>query len=673
MGTVSTGFADSPSSDPLSNWYIRNPVTLTENLDGVAYGNGTFVAVGECGGILSSPDGITWTDTTPQQIIAFSKIVFGNGIFVAVGGGIMTSPDGISWTQQTLRPSGVQGPILTIAFGNGIFVLVEAENPADSFIWTSTDGITWVQRTGGVGAVLNAAAYGNGIFVIAGVNSTASAADSKILTSNDNGQTWTAREGAETVRWTLSYSSGTPMQDACLLFYGKQMTFGNGMFIAIPDAFDSPLTSGSAFFITSYDGITLSEITLATSLSTYDPINSLVYGNGTFVAIGEEGIILTSADGAVWTARTSGVINQLRDVAFGNGTFVAVGYNGTIIQSDSIGPGANFHNGATGPNAWTFSQGLAAVLVGGSRWGFINSAGRMVFNPVFNDALSFSQGWAPVESGTVWSFMNKNGKALTISPSQAVTETHIFSGGYAAINVAATGSSSQWGFVNTNGKVAIEPQFDDVRDFSGGFAAVKIGDKVGFINTNGSFILNPQYDDALDFSEKLAPVVIGDKWVYINDGGQQISQTFDGAQNFSGGLAAVETTGKWGFINTAGQIVITPQFDDAQSFSQGLAAVETGGQWGFVNNVGQMVITPQFNDAQPFSQNEKLAAVKVNGLWGFIDQTGQTVISPQFDDALGFSQGLAAIKTGGEVGFINQQGQMVIKPQFEMPGSFQKN
>ena len=41
-----------------TTWTLRN---LGNSLNGVAYGNGLFVAVGEDGAILTSPDGVGWT------------------------------------------------------------------------------------------------------------------------------------------------------------------------------------------------------------------------------------------------------------------------------------------------------------------------------------------------------------------------------------------------------------------------------------------------------------------------------------------------------------------------------------------------------------------------------------------------------------------------------------
>ena len=64
-----------------------------------------------------------------------------------------------------------------------------------------------------------------------------------------------------------------------------------------------------------------------------------------FVAVGEQGTILTSADGTTWTSVNSithtydngtTVIYQLNDVTYGNGTFVVVSPNGLILTSTDV-------------------------------------------------------------------------------------------------------------------------------------------------------------------------------------------------------------------------------------------------------------------------------------------------------------------------------------------------
>ena len=61
--------------------------------------------------------------------------------------------------------------------------------------------------------------------------------------------------------------------------------------------------------------------------------DSTTTSSGLFVAVGDNGTILTSSDGTAWTSRTSGTSNGLYNIFYGNSTFVAVGHSGTILTS----------------------------------------------------------------------------------------------------------------------------------------------------------------------------------------------------------------------------------------------------------------------------------------------------------------------------------------------------
>ena len=60
----------------------------------MAYGDGLFVAVGERGIILASPDGVSWTLRNSGTSRDIYGVVYAKGLFVAVGerGTILTSP-----------------------------------------------------------------------------------------------------------------------------------------------------------------------------------------------------------------------------------------------------------------------------------------------------------------------------------------------------------------------------------------------------------------------------------------------------------------------------------------------------------------------------------------------------------------------------------------------------
>ena len=51
-------------ADPLDYWQLRNPTLQGSYLSSVTHGNGSFVAVGLSGAILTSHDSAVWTNRT---------------------------------------------------------------------------------------------------------------------------------------------------------------------------------------------------------------------------------------------------------------------------------------------------------------------------------------------------------------------------------------------------------------------------------------------------------------------------------------------------------------------------------------------------------------------------------------------------------------------------------
>src|SRR6185312_5546951 len=64
-----------------------------------------------------------------------------------------------------------------------------------------------------------------------------------------------------------------------------------------------------------------------------DTMNSICFGDGKFVAVGDGGVVHTSIDATTWDAGQRLVVSALNRVAFLNGEFIAVGGSGTILTS----------------------------------------------------------------------------------------------------------------------------------------------------------------------------------------------------------------------------------------------------------------------------------------------------------------------------------------------------
>ena len=152
--------------------------------EGVAWGNGIFVAVASAMGtagydVATSADGETWTGGNMPGSREWRQVQFGGGQFVAIaadtGAGntsaIATSPDGVTWTSRT-TPSLSGGGWNSLAYGNGIWVaLANSASGFDTAMYSLDAGVTWTIEQSDIDSVSWwDIAYGDGRFVAVGSN-----------------------------------------------------------------------------------------------------------------------------------------------------------------------------------------------------------------------------------------------------------------------------------------------------------------------------------------------------------------------------------------------------------------------------------------------------------------------------------------------------------------------
>lgn len=187
------------STDNGVTWTTQN-LGILGSFEGVTWGNGVFVAVGEdsyattSSVVASSPDGLAWTVHDPGTDLDFLDVTFGNGTFVAVNGGpnVYTSPDGASWTERT---NAAPGGLRAVLFANGMFA------GGANTMYTSTDGITWTMTDTVVGAV-NGIAHGAGTWL--------AVSDGGYIHSSTDGASWTQRSSPTFYKlWDVAFGADT--------------------------------------------------------------------------------------------------------------------------------------------------------------------------------------------------------------------------------------------------------------------------------------------------------------------------------------------------------------------------------------------------------------------------------------------------------------------------------
>jgi hypothetical protein len=243
------------------------------------------------------------------------------------------------------------------------------------------------------------------------------------------------------------------------------------------------------------------------------------------------------------------------------------------------------------------------------------------------------------------------------------------------------------GYIDHEGKLVIDPVFNQGTLFAEGTAAVQVnGGRWGVIDASGSFVIQPELWNWCRFQDGLAPLATKKgKWGVIDKTGEfVINPIYDYIGPFENGRALVRTgeerEARFGFIDRAGAEAIPLKFHKARHFSEGLAAVKVANLWGYVLPSGLFQITPRFDgtgkarrypDMRAGSFSDGLAPVWAHqDHYRFIDTSGSFAFEGGFDEANGFSEGRALIKQGNRFGFIDKDGRTVIECRFTLARNF---
>lgn len=280
----------------LDTWQVRNPQPTLRVLRAVAYGNDTFVAVGEEGTVLTSNDGIEWNPQPQPTTNIFYAIVYAEGRFVAASGlgfqgAFLTSTDGTNWVTTQVVSEGLR----SVTYGRGLFMAGGSLGK----VFQSYDGTNWTER-----AVSGAGGF-DVIVTFCG--------DYFIACPSSDGTTTGAVYSSDGTNWFLPSSAQRP---------GYAVAFGNGVFASANSINAVVVAARPTFWALRQTGLPSVRV------------NDMSFDSGMFVAVGSSGLIATSPDGTNWTVRASGVDQSLRGVAAGNGRWVAVGNGGMLLSSE---------------------------------------------------------------------------------------------------------------------------------------------------------------------------------------------------------------------------------------------------------------------------------------------------------------------------------------------------
>lgn len=159
-------------------------------------------------------------------------------------------------------------------------------------------------------------------------------------------------------------------------------------------------------------------------------------------------------------------------------------------------------------------------------------------------------------------------------------------------------------------------------------AIIEEDEKYGFINENGIIVIEPQYDFACNFKNGFAAITIEEDIYdeYVPEIDEYIG---------------IKYGGKWGLINTTGEYVLSPKYDKLIVVKNGFIIFSVGGKldtvnhkvvgskWGLMNNKMEIIIDKKYSSLT-LLENGLVRAGIVDGSgikYGLLTTNGKEITS----------------------------------------------
>lgn len=191
------------------NWSIRS-YGVHSDLRAVTWAGNRYVAVGDSGMILTSPDGLVWSATRLNNPdLRLQGIAWTGTTLVAVGRGqgdsgvIYSSANGVLWTLRAKVPHSLNA----VALGGTDTTRIVAVGEGGAVL-TSLDGSVWTPTASATSTGLSSVAWIGTKFLAVG-KGYRPMADHGVILSSENGVAWSLQAD--------SSSSGSPAHAASLI------------------------------------------------------------------------------------------------------------------------------------------------------------------------------------------------------------------------------------------------------------------------------------------------------------------------------------------------------------------------------------------------------------------------------------------------------------------------
>tara|TARA_R110002050_G_scaffold141251_2_gene266344 strand:+ start:46955 stop:49051 length:2097 start_codon:yes stop_codon:yes gene_type:complete len=325
----------------------------------------------------------------------------------------------------------------------------------------------------------------------------------------------------------------------------------------------------------------------------------------------------------------------------------------------------------------------------GNVWGYVDTNGVWKIKPKFNWVSSFSEGKALVGFFGMAVFIDKHG----------VVDRHMFEDARSfSNNLAVVESGGKMGVMNYLGDTIVPIMYDEIGAYSQGLIYAGLNGKFGYFDENGIEKIPFIYESAFDFKnnkgivkkdgfygivnetgELLLPTIYewlipdsnqcvakyGDKYGMLSFSGDTLMPfDYDAISAFSSKRAIAVIGDKYQYINEKGKVAINEKFDfnettlNYSAFKNGYARIKSKGKAGIIDVNGKRVYPAIFADVGYYDLD--LTPINKTGLWGFANVDIKLTIPYKYTYAYNFEQGFAVVENDSSKALINTNDEIII-------------
>ena len=269
----------------------------------------------------------------------------------------------------------------------------------------------------------------------------------------------------------------------------------------------------------------------------------------------------------------------------------------------------------------------------GDRQGLINLEGNFIVE--LADSVTFVydfvNGFAEYSCGYKRNgIINKEGRVIIPAIHKDVSIIQDADSLY--FKIVGKKNNSDWFIADKRGNTIGAPCDSILSGFKNGLCPVKIKNKWGYMNSLGEMAIQPQYDYARAFSEEgLARVKKGEYYYFIDKAGNEVLKYDHIFTGFTNNRAAVLINGEKCLINRCGEIICKISVDEIHSFrNDSYAVIINDNKASLIDSLGNIVLATEYRSIGVF--NNGIAVVSnQDDKCGYINIKGKEIIPVKYD------------------------------------------